>query len=275
MCLGQKRQRTGALQKLSPTPKAPFGRLELRWQSRRPARKLANLMPFPLAHPAAVLPMRRYCPRFLSFPALIIGSLCPDAGYAFGKWGLGQFSHEVLGSIGFCLPIGFVCLWVLYRFRARVVAALPDPYRQEFLPLCQRPPGSVAVLAMSIILGAWTHLLLDSLTHKHGWLVEQFVFLKSPAGSIWHRHLRVYHLLWYGCTFGGVLWLGLAYLKWLSGAGGRPLSVGRRLAYAMSLALLVMPLAVAHHLVHHPLELGVVSLAMLLMAGSFVLLAGR
>ena len=42
-----------------------------------------SLMPFPLAHPAAVLPFRRYCSRWLNFPALVIGSLVPDLGYLF------------------------------------------------------------------------------------------------------------------------------------------------------------------------------------------------
>jgi hypothetical protein len=38
-------------------------------------------MPFPLAHPVAVLPFRRYCPRFFSLPALVAGSLVPDYGH--------------------------------------------------------------------------------------------------------------------------------------------------------------------------------------------------
>jgi hypothetical protein len=42
-------------------------------------------MPFPLAHPAAVLPLRRYCPKYLSFPVLIVGSLVPDVGYCLGR----------------------------------------------------------------------------------------------------------------------------------------------------------------------------------------------
>jgi len=33
-------------------------------------------MPFPLAHPAAVLPLKRFCPQRLSFSALVIGALC-------------------------------------------------------------------------------------------------------------------------------------------------------------------------------------------------------
>src|SRR5437762_2617545 len=58
-------------------------------------------MPFPLAHPAAVLPLRRYCPRFLSFPALVIGSIAPDFGYCFGDLNVEDLSHRSPGSPGF------------------------------------------------------------------------------------------------------------------------------------------------------------------------------
>jgi hypothetical protein len=37
-------------------------------------------MPWTFAHAAAVLPLRRCCPRRLHFPALVIGSLTPDFG---------------------------------------------------------------------------------------------------------------------------------------------------------------------------------------------------
>jgi len=59
-------------------------------------------MPFPVAHPAAVLPLRRYCPRYLSFPALVVGSLSPDLGYLFGHLHADWFSHRFwAGSFGF------------------------------------------------------------------------------------------------------------------------------------------------------------------------------
>src|ERR1039458_6493774 len=78
-------------------------------------------MAFPLAHPAAVLPLRRYCPIWLSFPALVIGSLSPDAGYCLGDLGgldWGTFSHGLLGSVAFCLPVGIVMLALFYGLRA-------------------------------------------------------------------------------------------------------------------------------------------------------------
>ena len=97
-------------------------------------------MPIPLAHPAAVLPLCRFCPRYLSFGALVIGSLLPDVAYTiddlnkfsrtlvflFGPsvgyseyvrnaWDWDDFSHTFAGSLGFCLPVG---LLLLYGFLA-------------------------------------------------------------------------------------------------------------------------------------------------------------
>jgi hypothetical protein len=65
---------------------------------------LGSGMPYPLAHPAAVLPLRRLCPRRLSFPALVVGSLCPDVGYPLG---VSRFSHSFSQELLF-----FVCQWV-------------------------------------------------------------------------------------------------------------------------------------------------------------------
>ena len=74
-------------------------------------------MPFPLAHPAAVLPLGRHYPRYLSFPALIIGSLSPDVGYCSGHFRLGEFSHRLLpGSSGFCTRAALLRAWLGLRF---------------------------------------------------------------------------------------------------------------------------------------------------------------
>jgi hypothetical protein len=86
-------------------------------------------MPFPVAHPAAVLPLRRYCPRYLSFPALVVGSLSPDFGYVFGHLQVDRFSHRFwAGSFGFCLPAGLLIVWVFYLVRAPLLAILPGRY---------------------------------------------------------------------------------------------------------------------------------------------------
>lgn len=213
-------------------------------------------MPFPLAHPAAVLPLRRYCPQRLSFPALVIGSLTPDASYLLGEKAGAIFGHSLLGSVAFCLPVGLVMVALFYGLRAPVVRMLPAPYPQAFLPLCRRPLGSLWVVVMSLLIGAWTHILWDSFTHNDGWFVQHLPVLQSVVLSVAGRTARVCHLLWYGCSFVGVIWLFLAFEKWKQaslneGAGSRGKAV---LWDAVLVALLVLPIALVHHLVrsHKP-----------------------
>ena len=83
-------------------------------------------MPFPLAHPAAVLPLRRF--KWLNFSALVIGALVPDIGYAFPE-GSG-LSHHTLGSILFGLPVGLLILTAFYALRASLVGRMPEGVRR-------------------------------------------------------------------------------------------------------------------------------------------------
>jgi hypothetical protein len=208
-------------------------------------------MPFPLAHPAAVLPLRRYCPRWLSFPALVIGSVTPDASYCLGEKAGGAFGHSLLGSVAFCLPVGIVLVALFYGLRSPVVRMLPAPYQQAFLPLCRRPLGSLWVVVISLLIGAWTHILWDSFTHKEGWCVQHLPVLQCVVISVGSHTARVCHLLWYGCSFAGVIWLFLAFEKWkqacVNGHAGAP---GKAvLRDAVLVAVLVLPIELAHHLV--------------------------
>jgi hypothetical protein len=208
-------------------------------------------MPFPLAHPAAVLPLRRYCPRWLCFPALVIGSVCPDAGYAFGKLNVDGLSHKFLGSFAFCLPVGFVLLVLFYWLRLPAVRALPMSYQQALLPICQQPRGSFLAIILSLLVGAWTHLLWDSFTHKDGWLVEHLPVLQWPVTVYAGRRARVCHVLWYACSFAGVVWLFVVFEKWKRAhvGGGAGSSGIRVLRDAVLVALLVVPIELVHHLI--------------------------
>ncbi len=217
-------------------------------------------MPFPLAHPAAVLPLRRYCPRWLCFPALVIGSVAPDAGYLSGPFHLEGYSHRFAGSFGFALPAGLALLGLFYGLRGTVIPWLPERDRRALLPLCHRPPGPLVVV-VSLLAGAWTHLILDSFTHPNGWLVLRFPILWTPVGFTGNHTLRVCHVLWYGCSFAGIAWLGFVYLSWRDAGGGMK-SNGRdwvNVGKALLAGVVIFPIEVAHHLVHGALGLELVA----------------
>ena len=208
-------------------------------------------MPFPLAHPAAVLPLRRYCARWLNFPALVIGSLVPDAAYVFRGEEISTFSHQVLGSIAFGLPAGLLMLAVFHFFRVTAVAMLPDPGRQLFLTLCYRPIGPLWLAAASLIIGISTHVLWDSFTHNDGWIVGHLSILRAPVFIFAGRTARVCHVLWYASSLAGIGWIVIAFEKWKwahePGMGRIP--VRGLIRYAILLSILVVPVALVRHLV--------------------------
>jgi hypothetical protein len=204
-------------------------------------------MPFTLAHPAAVLPLRRYCPRFLNFPALIAGSLVPDLGYGLARWNLVDFSHSFAGSFGFSLPVGLALLWLSCRLCRPAVGLLPERHRRMFLPLCDQPRGPVWIMAASVLIGAWTHLLWDSFTHPHGWAVERVSMLQAAVVSAGGHTLKVCHLLGYVCSFAGVVFLSLAFERWKQDSRGIPVSPRVRLRHALLVGGLVLPIVALHH----------------------------
>jgi hypothetical protein len=208
-------------------------------------------MPFTLAHPAVVLPLRRYCPRLLNFPALVIGSITPDLGYFFGRLNVNDYAHGLIGSVMFCFPLGLLLTALFYRLRTRVVGMLPGRQRERLLPLCRRPVGSWLGIIVSLMIGVWTHLLLDSFTHKDGWGVEHLPVLQIAVGSVADHTVRIHHLLWYAFSFAGVFWLYYVYEQWRRAAAhGAPAASGlMRFCQAVIIAALAVFIGAFHHLV--------------------------
>lgn len=150
-------------------------------------------MPFTLAHPAAVLPLR----RFLWFPGLVAGAVAPDVGYYLPVLP----THDV--------PGGFVAAAVLLpagRLLLPSLAALAPEFARARVP----HPGRFRrplVSALSIVAGVLTHLLWDAFTQTDGWFVRRWDWLDlSVAGP--HR---LYNVIGYVSSLGGT-----ALLVWMA-----------------------------------------------------------
>jgi hypothetical protein len=234
-------------------------------------------MPFPLAHPAAVLPLRRYCPRFLSLPALVIGSITPDLGYFFVSRHLDELTHRLLGTFVFCLPVGLILLSLFYAFRSAAVGILPGRYQRVFQPLCQRPSGTWSANIFSLLIGSWSHLVWDSFTHQDGWLVGHLTILQSPLAVVAGRTMRVCHVLWYASSFLGVAWVFLCYIRWQRAATGCVSRVAQRtdLVFSSLVALFLLPIELVHHLITGGLGLVLAGGSTLLMLLVIVRRIGR
>jgi len=205
-------------------------------------------MPFPLAHPAAVLPLRRWCPKYLDFPSLIIGSLTPDLAASIDDWE--YFSHTLLGSLVFCLPMGLLTLWIFRKVRTPLVSTLPNPHRNALLPLCTVTVSSRVVVVISLLLGTWLHIAWDLFTHDRSWLVQRVPLLSFSLGGV-----PLNHLFWLLSSFIGMTILLVRYISLLPKAATSSFvfSPGERWAYARWCCYLLLPLAGAIPLaVHDP-----------------------
>lgn len=234
-------------------------------------------MPFPTAHPAVVLPLRRYCPRWFNFPALIIGSLIPDAGYAFTHWQLSNLSHSFKGSFVLCLPAGLVAVAIFYALRRPLAGLLPRKHRELWLSACNQGPGSLGGIVLSLLVGTWGHVLIDSVTHGDGWLVQYLPWLRLELLEAGGRSLRVCHVLWFASTFAGTAWVAAVYLRWLGATTGsaRLKKAESVLGYSLLLAALVFPCSLAHKLLSHFLGVFIAAGCALALVAAFALFVAR
>jgi hypothetical protein len=209
-------------------------------------------MPWTFAHPAAVIPLRRFCPSRLNFAALAIGALTPDFGYYVGLFALAKLAHTVAGSVLVCLPVGLALLALFYLARKPIWYLLPQPHRAMLEPLVAAPAPSrlrdLVIASGSIVLGALSHIVWDSFTHRTGWIVVRHPLLQEPVLTIGSTELAVYHVLQHLSTLLGVVALVAAYYLWLRRRGASSLlSFARedlwRYAFLTALSLASLALA--------------------------------
>jgi hypothetical protein len=171
-------------------------------------------MPFTLAHPAAILPLRGL--RYLRTAPLVIGAMIPDLPYYMpGRLNIRPETHSLTGSFTTCLALGYMALGAVYLLR-RPLTALLSP-RARFL--CLRAlapfrgrPLEWALASVSIVIGVWTHLLWDSFTHNDGWMVRRIAALGAPVSFAGYQG-TVCHVLQYVSSAIGLGALALWYAR--------------------------------------------------------------
>lgn len=174
-------------------------------------------MPWTFAHPAAVLPLRSACPRWLSFPGLLVGSITPDVGYYFGQLSLAAFAHTLPGLIIFCVPVGLALLAVFTSFAGPLTVLLPSPHRSLVRSTLQEPKRTAAVLiataTLSILIGAATHVVWDSFTHANRWGVALVPILNWEVLLAGDRQIRFFNILQHASTALGLIAIAVLYWR--------------------------------------------------------------
>jgi hypothetical protein len=126
-------------------------------------------MTFP-SHAAGILPLKLWRPHRWDGVALVLGAMSPDLAYLIDGSGLPvwPFSHQIVGLVGWCLPLTLIGC-VLVRRAAPIVAAhLPSGGRfaLDDYGAIRFSTHRWHITVVSALVGAASHLVLDGVEQR-------------------------------------------------------------------------------------------------------------
>jgi hypothetical protein len=160
-------------------------------------------VPFTISHAAAVLPLQN---SRLPLAALMIGSMSPDFAYFLPGEPLRMLTHSIPGVFAFCWPVALAVWLVFVRILEQPTRALlPDGWHERFMPSDREISiRTLALASVAVILGAFTHVLWDSFTHRGTLAVEIFTALHAVAFHYHGWRIRWFIVLQHLSTLAGM-----------------------------------------------------------------------
>ena len=175
-------------------------------------------MPFTFSHPAIILPLVKISRKWFSLTGLVIGSLVPDFEYFIRMRMDSRISHTPAGLFLFDLPLGLLLTFVFHNVvRNRLYDNLPLLLQRRVFQYKAFSWNAYFIqhwwmVALSILIGAVSHLFWDGFTHNHAFFVELFPALRINLDII-GRPTPLYRVLQHISSFVGGLVDGLSVLR--------------------------------------------------------------
>lgn len=176
-------------------------------------------MPVTTAHPALIYPLRKL--KSFHYSALIIGSSLPDFIHFVPGSIVREDTHNVLNTILLDLPLALFVYLLFHLFLKRPLWDILPDWFQKRIPqshLEGRFPRSsrwIPIL-ISLTVGIWSHILLDSLTHSDSFGARYILpFLSIKLFTISTFKVYPATFLQYGISILGSLFMGFVLLRWL------------------------------------------------------------
>ncbi|GAB2677748.1 DUF4184 family protein [Flavihumibacter cheonanensis] len=142
-------------------------------------------MPFTFAHPAIVLPLTKLPVKWFSLTGLIVGSIVPDFEYFFRMRVKSTYSHTIGGVFWFDLPIAIIISFLFHLIvRDSLFKNLPIFLRKRLTTFTKFNwlayfADNWPVVLLSILIGIFSHILWENLTHDNGYIVERITLFKN------------------------------------------------------------------------------------------------
>jgi Domain of unknown function (DUF4184) len=140
-------------------------------------------MPFTFSHPAILLPF--FNNKKCSITALIVGSMAPDFEFFFRMRTQSEISHTFLGLLLIDLPLAIIVIFLFHGIIKKPFLANSPAFIQCRLVELNHSnwfeyfKKNSAIVIFSFFLGAFSHFLLDSISHWDGYVVQRVSFLNE------------------------------------------------------------------------------------------------
>lgn len=135
-------------------------------------------MPFTFSHPALILPLTFLPKKWFSLTGLVIGSLTPDFEYFIRMKIQSNYSHTLSGLFWFDLPLGILLAFIFHNtVRDKLFVNFPTILssrlkRFNLFEWNNYFKTHWFVVAVSVLIGAVSHIFWDSFTHDNGYFVQ-------------------------------------------------------------------------------------------------------
>lgn len=175
-------------------------------------------MPFTFSHPAIVLPLTFLPRQWFSLTGLVIGSLTPDFEYFLRMRIQSDYSHTVSGLFWFDLPLGILLAFIFHNIvRDNLFDNLPTILKSRLTKFKQFDWNNYfkknwLVVAISVLIGAASHIFWDSFTHDHGYFVQTIPVLTNTV-DILGRQVPTLKILQHSSTLLGGLVIAFALFQ--------------------------------------------------------------
>ena len=185
-------------------------------------------MPFTFSHPALVLPLAGFKPRWFSATGLAVGSMAPDFLYFIKMDGGEDFGHTLAGIFLFDLPVSYLLALAFHRWvRNPLLVHLPAPLDRKYAGYLAFDFGRTLganwfVFPLSVLLGAFSHIAWDYFGDPRGWVYYAAPGFFGQYVSVAGFRLRLYLLMERTGSVAGLLFLGWAALRAVRPAAGVP-----------------------------------------------------
>jgi hypothetical protein len=135
-------------------------------------------MPFTFSHAALVFPINWGFKKWTSMTGLILGSMVPDFEKFINMRPGNTISHTWEGIFLFSLPLGLLLSFIFHLLvRNQLIDNLPEHFRKRLhvyksVNWISHFKKHYLIICISIMIGAFTHIVLDGITKDHERLVR-------------------------------------------------------------------------------------------------------